>query len=106
MMIQIDFAAVRDVGRRPKGLMLTLVINCLINPFPMVAGLAVFLGNLSQTRHSGISTAIYCRDEPAGGSILPRHEVCLEPTHTGRFQLNVGTSFSKPCGDGFHIYSD
>ena len=35
MMIQIDFAAVREVGRRPKGLLLTLVLNWLIKPFSM-----------------------------------------------------------------------
>ncbi len=39
MMIQIDFGAVRDVGRKPRGLILTLVINWLIKPFTM-AGLA------------------------------------------------------------------
>ncbi len=38
MMIQIDFAAIKDVGKRPKGLVLTLVINWLIKPFTM-AGL-------------------------------------------------------------------
>ena len=37
MMIQNDFAAVRDVGMRPKGLMFTLVINWLIKPFAMAA---------------------------------------------------------------------
>ncbi len=37
MMIQIDFAAVRDVGKKPRGLMLTLVINWLIKPFTMAA---------------------------------------------------------------------
>ncbi len=37
MMVQIDFAAIRDVGRRPKGLVLTLVINWLIKPFSMAA---------------------------------------------------------------------
>ncbi len=40
MMIQIDFAAVRHVGERPRGLWLTLVVNWLIKPFTM-AGLAV-----------------------------------------------------------------
>lgn len=35
MMIQIDFAAIRDVGRRPKGLILTLVVNWAIKPFTM-----------------------------------------------------------------------
>ncbi len=40
MMIQVDFAAVRHVGRRPRGLVLTLVVNWLIKPFTM-AGLGV-----------------------------------------------------------------
>ena len=35
MMIQIDLGAIRDVGRKPKGLLLTLVINWLIKPFSM-----------------------------------------------------------------------
>ncbi len=37
MMLQIDFAAIRDVGKRPKGLILTLTINWLIKPFSMAA---------------------------------------------------------------------
>jgi len=38
MMVQIDFSAIKDVGKNPKGLVLTLVINWLIKPFTM-AGL-------------------------------------------------------------------
>lgn len=37
MMIQIDWGAVRNVGRKPRGLVLTLVINWLIKPFTMAA---------------------------------------------------------------------
>jgi ACR3 family arsenite transporter len=37
MMIQIDWSAVKDVGKRPRGLILTLVINWLIKPFTMAA---------------------------------------------------------------------
>ncbi|MBK8972563.1 MAG: ACR3 family arsenite efflux transporter [Hahellaceae bacterium] len=37
MMVQIDFRAVKEVGRKPKGLILTLVINWLIKPFTMAA---------------------------------------------------------------------
>lgn len=37
MMIQIDWSAVRDVGKKPRGLLLTLVINWLIKPFTMAA---------------------------------------------------------------------
>ena len=37
MMVQIDFAAVKDVGKNPKGLVLTIVVNWLIKPFTMAA---------------------------------------------------------------------
>ena len=37
MMIQIDWSAVKDVGKRPRGLLLTLAINWLIKPFTMAA---------------------------------------------------------------------
>ena len=35
MMLQIDFSAVKQVGKNPKGLLLTLTINWLIKPFTM-----------------------------------------------------------------------
>jgi len=37
MMVQVDFSAIKDVGKKPKGLFLTLVINWLIKPFTMAA---------------------------------------------------------------------
>lgn len=37
MMVQIDWNAVKDVGKKPQGLMLTLVVNWLIKPFTMAA---------------------------------------------------------------------
>ena len=37
MMVQIDFSAIRDVGKKPKGLVLTLIVNWLIKPFTMAA---------------------------------------------------------------------
>lgn len=35
MMVQIDFSSIKDVGKKPKGIVLTLVINWLIKPFTM-----------------------------------------------------------------------
>ncbi|ABX51119.1 ACR3 family arsenite efflux transporter [Shewanella baltica] len=35
MMVQIDFSAVKNVGKAPKGLVLTLIINWLVKPFTM-----------------------------------------------------------------------
>ncbi len=37
MMVQIDFSSLKDVGKRPKGLALTLIINWLVKPFTMAA---------------------------------------------------------------------
>ena len=37
MMVNVDFASIRDVGRKPKGLCITLVVNWLIKPFTMAA---------------------------------------------------------------------
>ncbi|BDF95477.1 ACR3 family arsenite efflux transporter [Pseudoalteromonas sp. KAN5] len=37
MMAQIDFSSIKDVGKNPKGLILTLIINWLIKPFTMAA---------------------------------------------------------------------
>lgn len=35
MMLQIDFSSIKNVRKRPKGLILTLVVNWLIKPFTM-----------------------------------------------------------------------
>ena len=35
MMVQIDFSSLKDVGKKPKGLALTLIVNWLIKPFTM-----------------------------------------------------------------------
>jgi ACR3 family arsenite transporter len=42
MMISVDFASIRDVGRKPRGLLITLVINWLIKPFTMAAVALLF----------------------------------------------------------------
>jgi ACR3 family arsenite transporter len=35
MMLQVDFSSIKNVGKRPKGLILTLIVNWLIKPFTM-----------------------------------------------------------------------
>lgn len=35
MMVQVDFHAVKQISRQPKGLILTLIVNWLIKPFTM-----------------------------------------------------------------------
>ncbi len=37
MMVNVDFASLRHIGDRPKGLIITLIVNWLIKPFTMAA---------------------------------------------------------------------
>ncbi len=46
MMIQIDWTSIKNVGRRPRGLVLTLVVNWLIKPFTMAALGVLFFQHL------------------------------------------------------------
>src|ERR1700688_3209853 len=42
MMMKVDFGAIRNVGRKPAGLAVTLVVNWLVKPFSMAALAWVF----------------------------------------------------------------
>jgi len=46
MMVQIDFSSIKEVGKNPKGLILTLVINWLIKPFTMAFFAWIFFDKL------------------------------------------------------------
>ena len=46
MMLQIDFSSIKNVGKRPKGLMLTLIVNWLIKPFTMAFFAWIFFTKL------------------------------------------------------------
>ena len=37
MMVNVDFASIKDIGKKPKGLCITLVVNWFIKPFTMAA---------------------------------------------------------------------
>ena len=37
MMVNVDFASIKNVGKKPKGLCITLVVNWIIKPFTMAA---------------------------------------------------------------------
>ncbi|WP_194776681.1 ACR3 family arsenite efflux transporter [Pararhodonellum marinum] len=46
MMLQIDFSSIKGIGKAPKGLILTLVINWLIKPFTMAFFAWIFFDKL------------------------------------------------------------
>ncbi|MFC0876243.1 ACR3 family arsenite efflux transporter [Saccharicrinis sp. FJH2] len=46
MMLQVDFSSLKDVRKRPRGLILTLVINWLIKPFSMAFFAWIFFSKI------------------------------------------------------------
>lgn len=46
MMVAVDFASIRDIGSRPKGLAITIAVNWLIKPFTMAALAVLFFNHL------------------------------------------------------------
>jgi ACR3 family arsenite transporter len=42
MMMKVDFGAIRDVGKRPRGLLVTVFVNWLVKPFSMALFAWVF----------------------------------------------------------------
>lgn len=46
MMLQVDFSSIKNVGKKPKGLILTLVVNWLIKPFTMAFFAWIFFSKL------------------------------------------------------------
>lgn len=46
MMAGVDFSSIKDIGRKPKGLVITLVVNWLVKPFTMAALAVLFFDYL------------------------------------------------------------
>lgn len=46
MMMKVDFAAIRDVGQKPRGLFVTLFVNWLVKPFSMALFSWIFFRHL------------------------------------------------------------
>ncbi|TAJ05465.1 arsenical-resistance protein [Marinilabiliaceae bacterium JC017] len=66
MMLQIDFGSLKNVGKRPKGLMLTLVVNWLIKPFTMAFFAWIFFSKL----YSAYITPELAGEYIAGATLL------------------------------------
>jgi ACR3 family arsenite transporter len=66
MMVNVDLASLKDVGRKPKGLCITLVVNWLVKPFTMAAlGILFF-----ETVFSGLVEPATAREYVAGMILL------------------------------------
>jgi ACR3 family arsenite transporter len=46
MMLQVDFSSIKNIGKRPKGIILTVIVNWLIKPFTMALFAWIFFEKL------------------------------------------------------------
>ena len=46
MMVQIDFSSIKKIGKRPNGIILTVIVNWLIKPFTMAFFAWLFFSNI------------------------------------------------------------
>ena len=59
MMMKVDFGSIRDVGRRPRGLLITLFVNWMVKPFSMALIAWVFFRFLFSPWISGADADQY-----------------------------------------------
>ncbi|MEE8358314.1 MAG: ACR3 family arsenite efflux transporter [Candidatus Hydrothermarchaeales archaeon] len=87
MMVQIDFSKVKDAGKRPKPLALTLIVNWAIKPFSMAAIAWLFFKIL----YSGIISSAVATEYFAGAVLLgaaPCTAMVFVWTHLAKGDLN------------------
>ena len=66
MMVQIDFSSIVRVGKKPKGLIITLVVNWIIKPFTMAVFAVIFLKYL----FSAFINPVLAKEYIAGAILL------------------------------------
>ena len=103
MMIQIDWHAVKDVGRKPRGLILTLVVNWLIKPFTMAVLGVLFFQYLFARGITATNLALSVpRAATARDKRLPRHlppegvEAVLDWVRRNPRHAQTGSQPSRP----------
>ena len=99
MMVGVDFGSIRDIGRKPKGLVITLVINWLIKPFTMAALAVLFFDYLYADMLPRADAGIHRRPDPAGRGPLHRHGVRVVADDPRRSGLHAGAGVGERSGD-------
>ena len=72
MMLKVEPSCLKDVGRKPKGLVLTLVVNWLIKPFTMAA-----LGVVQMAMSDGLEENVANRTAIGNGELKRRREASV-----------------------------
>lgn len=79
MMLKVDFNSVRNVGKNPKGLFVTWIVNWLIKPFTMYGIASLFFFVIFKAFITpDLAVRIPRRSSAFGGCALYGDGVCME----------------------------
>ena len=102
MMLKVDFQSVKNVGKRPKGIIVTCVTNWLIKPFTMFGIAWLFFYVIFKALIPADLAHEYLAGAVLLGSTLYGNGFCVELPHQRRCRLYTGTSSGErldyPCG--------
>jgi Sodium Bile acid symporter family len=88
MMTKVDFSSVKNVGKRPAGLLVTLFINWVVKPFSMaLLAWAFFRVAFCSLHHFSRGRSVHCGLHHSGGCPLHGYGFRLEPHHQGGLSL-------------------
>lgn len=82
MMLKVDFQSVKNVGKRPRGIIVTCVTNWLIKPFTMFGIAYLFFYVIFKNFYTcRISRRIFSRSGIIGGCTLHGYGIRVELSH-------------------------
>ena len=96
MMMKVDFASIRNVGKRPRGLIVTLFVNWLVKPFSMALFAWIFFRYVFSAWIGSADADQYIAGmHHSGCRTLHGDGVCLELSDRWRSCLHFGAGVSK-----------
>lgn len=82
MMLKVDFQSVKNVGKRPRGIIVTCVTNWLIKPFTMFGIAYLFFYIIFKTFiPAELAEGIFSRSGIIGGCTLHGYGIRVELSH-------------------------
>ena len=107
MMMKVDFTAIRAVGRRPKGVLITLFVNWMVKPFSMAVISWLFFRHVFSAWISPAEASQYI----AGTIILGRrslhcHGFCVELSDGRRPGVHAGAGFTERSDHAVALRAD
>ena len=105
MMMKVDFGSIRNVGRRPRGLFVTLFVNWLVKPFSMAAIAWLFFRYVFSPWISPADADQYRRQHHSGRRALHRDGVRLELPDRRR-SVHAGAGLGQRPADAGAVCAD